>query len=433
MASFSIEPNGRAQVSSACEEYACGNPSHWSRRSLLRIAGGAGLTWLTPLGELLARERIDGPTGTSAKHVILIWLEGGASQLETFDPQPTGGLGDGTTAIPTRLRGVQFAAGMERTAEWMDRIALIRNVVSREGDHERAVVCMKTGYRPEPTLVYPSLGAVIWHQSAAVAGDVPGHISIHPGKSYGRGGYLGAAFDAYRVERTDTAPKHTQPGVDDARWRRRIQDLAFVDGPRNPDPFVAQALRMMDSAQLHAFDVRQESPDTLASFGDTDFGRGCLAAVRLLEVGVPCVELTLPGWDSHLANKEVHDKQKRILDPALAALFAALQDRELWRHTLVLVGSEFGRTPRLNPAGGRDHWPHGFTVLMAGGDIRAGVIVGATDPAGGKVTVEQGTAIADIHATVLTALGVDPATELMTPVGRPVKLSTGNPIARLIA
>ena len=189
----------------------------------------------------------------------------------------------------------------------------------------------------------------------------------------------------------------------------------------------------MSSEQLRAFDVGREPAAVRAEYGDTPFGRGCLAARRLIEVGVRCVEVTLDGWDSHVNNHEVHRKLVGVLDPAFAALIHDLKLRGLLDRTVVLCGGEFGRTPKVNLAGGRDHWPNGFSVALAGGGLRGGFALGATDPEGKKAP-DRPTAIEDVHATVLAALGLDPATENVAPAtGRPIKLSAGTPIRELLA
>jgi uncharacterized protein (DUF1501 family) len=188
----------------------------------------------------------------------------------------------------------------------------------------------------------------------------------------------------------------------------------------------------MTSDQLKAFDLGEEPETTRAAYGDSPFGRGCLAARRLVEVGARCVEVTLSGWDSHANNHEIQGRLTSVLDPALSALVDDLKRHDSWDHTLVLVAGEFGRTPSINRLGGRDHWPHGFSVALAGGAIRGGTVVGATDPEGGR-EVQDPKPIADIHATLLVALGLDPARELISPAGRPIKLAAGRPIGELLA
>jgi uncharacterized protein (DUF1501 family) len=196
---------------------------------------------------------------------------------------------------------------------------------------------------------------------------------------------------------------------------------------------------MMSSDQLQAFDVREAPSELKQQFGDAPFGRACLAAVQLIGVGVRCVEVTLGGWDTHADNETLVKGRCEVLDPALAALVRLLKQRELLDSTIVLWGGEFGRTPSINPLGGRDHWPHGFTVALAGGGIAGGRVLGETSPTpkldeknyyqdiAGRTYVE------DIHATILHALGIDFAQEVMTPIGRPMAFSQGKVLTQLLA
>ena len=226
--------------------------------------------------------------------------------------------------------------------------------------------------------------------------------------------------------------------VDSQRFRQRLKDVSVVDTEfgqgRLPDldqqrtsqsVVIDQAVRMMDSTQLKAFDLSDVPLETRNLFGDSPFGRGCLAAARLIEVGVRCIEVTLSGWDSHVTNHELQTARKADLDPALAGLIRYLRERSLLDQTLVVCGGEFGRTPSINPAGGRDHWPHGFSIALAGGGLPGGRVIGETDPEGSKLKYEDGITVADIHASLLHRLGIDPTRELITPIGRPIKLSEG--------
>jgi uncharacterized protein (DUF1501 family) len=190
---------------------------------------------------------------------------------------------------------------------------------------------------------------------------------------------------------------------------------------------------MMSSEQLQAFDVSREPAALVAEYGESPFGRGCLAARRLIEVGVRCVEVTLGGWDAHVNNHEIHRARARELDPAFAALLRDLARRELLGRTIVLCCGEFGRTPKVNPLGGRDHWPSGFSLALAGGGLRGGVAIGQTDPEAVKDPIRP-TTIEDVHATVLAALGLDPGKTNTAPAtGRPIKLSAGRRIRELLA
>jgi len=413
------------------------------RRRFLQLAGLAGVSWLTPMAELLARRAEAAGPRAPAQSVILLWLAGGPSQLETFDPHPGAAISGGTTAIDTAVRGVQLAAGFTHLAEQMMDVSLVRSLVSKEGDHERGTYLVKTGYRPDPTLVHPSIGAICCHRLPVGDTEIPRHISIMPNQWPARGGFLGNRYDAFKTFDPAARVPDVSSRVSTERQNQREHDRAIVDrafaaGRRRQatatlhGELINQALAMMTSSQLRAFDIVEEPAAISAMYGDTPFGRGCLAARRLIEQGVRCVEVTLSGWDSHANNHETHQQLVQVLDPAFAALLRDLRERELLDRTVVLCGGEFGRTPRINPLEGRDHWPHGFSMALAGGGLRGGQVIGATDPAGGKQVADP-RGVADIHATILTALGITPEQEEISPVGRPIKLSEGTPIAPLLA
>jgi uncharacterized protein (DUF1501 family) len=408
------------------------------RRGFLTLAG---LSWLTPVGHLLARQAEQ--SREPAKSIILLWLSGGPSQLETFDPHQESKLSGGTKAIATAAKPIQLAQGFERLAEQMGSVALVRSMVSKEGDHERGTYLMKTGYRPDPTVEHPSIGAICCHELPVVGTDIPRHISILTGRWPSRGGFLGGEHDAFQVGDPLGKLPDVASLVPSSRDAKRVRDLAVVeqafgrgrksrvDGTLHRDT-IDRARTMMSSEQLKAFDVSQEPRSVRDEYGDTAFGRGCLAARRLIEVGVRCVEVTLDGWDTHVNNHEIHTKHLKTLDPALSALLKDLIRRKLLDRTIVMCGGEFGRTPKINVAGGRDHWPNGFSIALAGGGLRGGIAIGKTDPDGTKdptnpVTVE------DVHATILSSLGLDPAKENIAPAtGRPIKLCQGKPIRELL-
>jgi hypothetical protein len=430
--------------------HSCGTAAHFSRRTLVQAAGLAGATWLTPLSQALAQQA-DTKSKPQAKSVIVLWLQGGPSQFETFDPKPGTKIGGDTVAIKTSVPGIELAQGFEPLAELMDDVSIVRSDVSKEGDHERATYNVKTGFRPDPTLVHPALGAVVCHQLPDDL-EIPRHVSIYPNNWPARGGYLGDQFDAFKINDPSGRIPDVRTGVKDDRLKRRLDDLVNVvesefsrgrvkdiDSKTLHKTSILNARRMMSSEQLDAFDINKAPESLLAKYGDTRFGRGCLAAVQLIEVGVRCVEVTLNGWDTHANNHELQRGQVDILAPAFAALVADLKERDLLDQTVVLCGGEFGRTPRINPLGGRDHWPHGFSVAMAGGGIRGGQIVGETDTDIDFDDRENRTKhvadpknVEDVHATVLHTLGVNFQQELNTPVGRPMIVSKGTPIKQLL-
>jgi len=422
----------------------CGGHDHFHRRTALRFLGLSGLAWLTPASELLGNVEQKLKPG-QAKSLILLWLDGGNSQLETFDPHPGKKIAEGTEAIASNAKGIQLAAGMPRVAEHMDTLSIVRNVVTKEGDHERANYNVKTGFRPDPTLTHPAIGALLAHQLPTGKTEIPRHVSIFSGNWPSRGGYLGDQFDAFKTGDPNAPIPDVSKRVSDERYARRLKDVAVLDqefgrgrlgnlesSKTLHQSTISQSVKMMSSEQLAAFDVSKVPKSERQGFGDSPFGRGCLAAARLVREGVRCVEVTLPGWDvAHVANHSNHEGLVKTLDGGLAGLIGYLKEHDQLKDTIVMCCGEFGRTPTLNPAAGRDHWPHGFSVALAGGNIAGGRIIGETDPEGGKVNFKKGTPIESVHATVLNSMGIEYAHELDTPINRPMKLSEGSPIKRL--
>lgn len=430
----------------------CGGAAHLSRRNLLGVAAGLGLAnWLTPVAESLSRAAEKQSGGAPAKSLIVLWMQGGPSQLETFDPHP-GGAVSGGAAIETRVKGVSVGKGLEQVADVMDQVTLLRSVTSKEGDHERATYNVKTGYRPDQTLIHPSIGAVVAHQLKDNL-EIPRHISILPGQWPARGGYLGEVYDAFKIGDPNQPLPDVATTVTKERYQQRLGDLENVvekefargrlkkldEAKTLHLKTVQSAYRMMSSDQLKAFNVKEAPETQRAAYGDSSFGRGCLAALRLVKAGVRCVEVTLDGWDSHVNNEEFCVARNKDLDPAFASLIRDLKAEGLFDSTLVVWAGEFGRTPRINPAGGRDHWPHGFSIAMAGGGVPGGRVIGETsatpsiEPASVTQDVKRPIPIEDVHASVMKLLGIEHDLEVQTPIGRPMRLSEGTPIQELFA
>lgn len=431
----------------------CGGFGHFSRRGLLKATALGGSAWLTGVAQQLARASEKAPSGAPARSVIVVWLGGGPSQFDTFDPKPGTKYGGGVEARKTASADISIAKGFEQLADQMHHISLVRSVMSKEGDHERATYTLKTGYRPDPTVIHPAIGAILCHETTDAI-DIPRHVSILPDQWSARGGYLGDKYDAFRVP----DPVNDVPDVtslmaknEPERYNRRFADLDVVEKQfarrRRPSlekdrtlhrATVDAARRMMTSEQLAAFNVNTATEEERKEFGDTNFGRGCLTALRLIECGVRCVEVTMSAWDTHANNEEYCKENIAILDPSYAALIRQLEARKLLDHTIVICCGEFGRTPTINPLGGRDHWPHGFTVALAGGGIRGGRVIGETsaevdvDDKDREKYVRDPRHVDDIHATVLKSLGIDYSTEIMTPIQRPLAYSTGKPIQELL-
>ena len=363
-----------------------------TRRSALAAAAGLGLSVaLPPLSARAAERR--GPE--REKSLIVLWMQGGMSQLESFDPHPDTAIGGPTRAVETSIPGVRFADLFPRSAEHASKLNVVRSLVSAEGDHERASYFLKTGFRPDPTVTHPAAGAVAARANPPAGLAIPPHVALNPAQWPPRGGYLGAKWDAFQVHDPGGPPGNLTDAATPARRARRLRGLealsrSFAAGrpgrladTRHAET-TAEALAMMDSPQVRAFEIAGEPAATRAAYGDTRFGRGCLVARRLVETGVRAVEVTLDGFDTHADNFGGMATQAATLDPALAALLADLTARDLLRSTVVLVMTEFGRTPRINALDGRDHWPGGFSCLLGGGGLASGRVLGATDPLGEK-------------------------------------------------
>jgi hypothetical protein len=412
-----------------------------SRRDVLQLAAATGLSFLLPG---LEGRAADARGQERPKSLITLWMGGAPSQLETFDPHPGTLIGGETKAINTKLPGVQISHLLPNMAEQFHEMCLIRSMVSKEGDHERASYLIKTGYRPETTLIHPSLGAIVAHELPDDRVEIPRYISILNSQWPGRGGFLGDDYDPFKVLDPKQNLQNMKAKVEPDRQTRRLKDLDVVektfrkgrriqsDATLHQDT-VRRALTMMTSEQLKSFQFEQEPAEIKAAYGNTPFGAGCLIARRLVEVGVRSVEVNLDGFDTHANNFSGQSTQARIFDPAFAALIGDLKQRDLLDSTVVLWIGEFGRTPTINKLAGRDHWPTGFSCVVGGGGFQKGLVIGETDPEGQKTEPSDPIEIHDLFATIMKALGVEYNKEVTTPIGRPMALCKGRPIERLIA
>jgi hypothetical protein len=415
----------------------------YGRRSFLRIGtsavfGSLVARWLSP-GQAAAA---DAPK-PKAQACILLWLNGGPSHIDTFDPKPGRATGGPFKAIAARAKGMTLSEHLPLLADRGDRIALVRSMSSKEGNHARAQYFVHTGYAPNPTVVHPSLGGWTSARLGDANAELPAFVSIG-GPSFG-GGFLGVQNGPFVLQKAGAPPADVAlpAGVDRARFDRRRAALdamedrfaretgdAKVEGRRQ---VYAKAVRLMQSPRLDAFDLVGESDATKAAYGDTDFGHACLVARRLVERGVKFVEVVLDGWDTHKDDFARTQKLMATLDPALSGLLDDLGKRGLARSTLVACMGEFGRTPHINANDGRDHWPGAWSAVLAGAGIRGGVVHGATDEDGAKVA-GPATGVPDLLATMANVMGLDPAHTEMTPVGRPISVTDGGvPIRALLA
>jgi uncharacterized protein DUF1501 len=410
-----------------------------SRRAVLRI-GTSSI-----FGALAARwceGRASASQAAKAQACILLWLNGGPSHIDTFDPKPgrpTAGL---FKAIKARAPAMMLSEGLPRLAERGNKIALVRSMSSKEGNHVRAQYYVHTSYAPTPTLVHPSLGGWACAKLGDRAAELPAFVSIG-GPSLGAG-FLGVQNGPFTLSKGGAPPPDIglPHGVDLPRFERRQAALEAMEdrfAKETGDAKIierrevyAKAERLMRAPKLDGFDLAGESQAAKAAYGDTDFGRGCLVARRLVERGVKFVEVVLDGWDTHQNGFERNRALMATLDPAFAALLDDLSQRDLLKSTIVACMGEFGRTPRINATEGRDHWPQAWSAVLAGGGVRGGVVHGGTDEDGMNVAGPP-TRVPDLLATIAGQLGLDPGYTEMTPAGRPISVTDGGtPIRALL-
>lgn len=415
-----------------------------SRRTFLRstAAGAAGLGlfgWKDALTAGAAELRRRGMS------CILMFMRGGPSQFETFDPKPSHVNGGPTRAIATAAPGVQIAEHWPQLAREMREVALIRSLTNREGEHQRATYQMHTGYVPLAAVRYPSLGALVAHEIAPRDFDLPHFVHVGGRFSSIGSGFLGMTFAPFVVGNPNQMPAHVERprNVNDARFSRRLElmhdleyDFAEAGGAarvRDHRAVYGSAANMVRSPRLRAFDLSHEPAALRDRYGRTTFGQSCLLARRLVEAGVTFVEVELNGWDTHRDNFDACRRLSVQVDPAFAALVRDLRDRGRLDRTLIIWMGEFGRTPRINGNRGRDHYPRAFSVALAGGGIRGGQVVGATSAGGNEVT-RRPVSVTDLFSTFCRSLGVNPRRENMSPVGRPVRVvDGGTPVIELFS
>ncbi|MEX2139947.1 MAG: DUF1501 domain-containing protein [Pirellulales bacterium] len=408
------------------------------RRDFLKVGvlGTAGLS----LGGYLRMLRAGQVAPAKAKAAIFINLGGGPSHLDMFDlkPDAPADYRGEFNPIKTNVAGIEICEHLPRLAQCVDKYAVLRGVSHTLAAHDLGAKYMNTGNRPLPSLEYPGLGAVV-SKELPVPSELPSFVAIP--NTPQRAGYLGVQYAPlatnvspapgrpFSVRGISLARGLTITEVEQRRELLRDIDTAFRGFEANDDlvqgldEFGQQAHDMITSPRaLEAFDVNQEKPEVAEQFGATPFGQSCLLACRLVEAGVRFVTVTLGGWDTHQNNfTQLKGGKLKVLDDGLAAMFATLAERGLLESTAVMVTGEFGRTPKINQRAGRDHWPRAMFVLMAGGGIRGGQVLGASDdkgmgPAGEPITPEQ------VAATFYHNLGIDYTKEYHTPSGRPVMI-----------
>ncbi len=405
-----------------------------TRRDVLKLSAagvfGASLSgWM----KVLADNAKDSKAPGKHKSCILLWMDGGPSHKDTFDLKPESKGAGEFKPISTSASGIQISEHLPGVAKVMHHGVLVRGMSSPEGAHGRAKYFAHTGYREgQGGLTYPSIGAIASAEIGRADAAVPNFVAIG-NRSYGSG-FLGPKHQPLLVQNPDRGVEDLKAIVSDKQFDRRIglleeMETAFYreqsfGGITDHKTNYERAVKLMQAKEAKAFDLTLEPSSSKSKYGTGNFANGCLMARRLVEVGVPFVEVGLGGWDTHMDNFDRVKKLSGQIDTAMAALISDLKDRGLLDSTLVVWMGEFGRTPGINAKGakpGRDHYPKAWSLAMFGGGIKGGRTVGATDKEGATVT-DHPTSVQDFLATTCEVLGIDYTKKNDTPVGRPITI-----------
>jgi uncharacterized protein (DUF1501 family) len=442
----------------------------WLRLSTAGVVGYSLSGWLGAFADQAARDK------QRKRACILLWMNGGPSQMDTFDLKPGTENGGPFKEIDTAVPGIKISEHLPQIAKHMGKMALVRSMATREADHGRATYQMRTGHLPGGPVQYPTLGSLFSKEMGQPDAEIPNFVSIAPYRffspaAYGPG-FLGPQYaplvvgegtqslinipglqrndssyeDALKVKDVDLPP-----GVSADRAAARMRMLREAQ-----DEFLSKrsalssesqraayqrAVTLMSSKATKAFNLDEEPKGLRDRYGRNLFGQGCLLARRLVEQGVPFVEVSLAtapntilGWDTHLNNFDSVKSLSGVLDPAWATLMDDLQSRGLLDTTTLVWMGEFGRTPKINGNRGRDHWPNSWTAVLAGGGIKGGQVVGKTSADGMEVT-ERKVVVEDLLATVAGAVGIDISKQNNSNVGRPIRIvePTAQPIKEVMA
>lgn len=430
----------------------CRCPGPPTRREFLKVGvvTGLGLT----LGDYFRLQEAQAEEGSAlqpkAQSVIFIFMAGGMSHMDTFDPKPNAPLEyRGELGTLTTNTGEVIGGLLPNLGKVADKYSVIRSMTHGEAAHERGTHNMLTGYRPSPAIAYPSFGAVVAHEYGPRQ-DLPPYICVPSGSSpYLGTGYLSSAYGPFSVggepanEAFQVQDLNLPDGVTPERMESRktllqavdhhFKELEQGDSLAALDSYYQRAYSLISSQHAReAFDVRQEDEALRASYGKSAFGQRLVFARRLVEAGARFVTVMDSGWDHHGAIKRAMENQLPPVDQGVAALLTDLDSRGLLASTLVVLATEFGRTTRLNGDGGRDHWPKAFSVLMAGGGIQGGHMYGRTDTRGSEPT-DSPVSPEDMASTMFSLLGIDPKKKLMSAGNRPVAIVRGgNVLADLV-
>ncbi|MCG6154913.1 DUF1501 domain-containing protein [Rubinisphaera margarita] len=417
-----------------------------NRRQFLEFAAKSclGVTAF-PLLSQFAHAAPSGGDEVKAKNVIYLFMSGAMSHLDTFDMKKNSDVRGETEAIKTKVPGIQFGSLLPGLATHADKMAVINSMYTETGDHEGARYLMRTSYKEISSIRHPHMGAMAIHMHGRRNRMLPDNVVVNPEARHPAAGYLDPGTsplpvgDPLRGLENTTAPDY----LTEDSFHRRIDlinkfDKNFqnkfkqtkVDAYNN---FYQQASTLLSSDELKVFDLSEEDQAIRDEYGMDRFGQGCLLARRLVEKNVRFVEVSIGGWDMHTDIYEKLPDALGRIDKSVSALLKDLEQRGLLKDTMVVLTTEFGRTPRINQNAGRDHHPAAFSSFLAGAGIKGGQVYGASDEEG-KYTIDDPVAVSDFNATIATAMGLDLSKEIIAPNGRPFRVAhDGAPISKILA
>jgi hypothetical protein len=387
-------------------------------------------------GTIATAASVPPAAGAKAKHVIYLFMQGGMSHVDTYDPKDKKEIMGKTEAIKSKADGVRVGNWLPKTAEVMDKVCVINSMKSTQGAHEQGTYVMHTSYNMLGTIRHPSLGSWVTRLGGRLHPELPPFVAINASPEYTGGGFFGAKYAAAPIGSPEGGlqDSHRAGAVSEEDFSRRLSladrmNRKFHEKYPNQDvkayeELYREAINLMNSKDLKAFDLSEESSETRELYGTGRFAQGCLLARRLVQHDVRFVEIQLGGWDTHYDNFAGVEGRCKEFDQAYSALLKDLEATGKLKDTLVVVATEFGRTPEIKEEhqGGRDHHPGAFSCTLAGGGVKGGMVYGATDKEGKKV-VDKPVSAQDFNATIAHALGLPYDLVLMSPSKRPFRIS----------
>ncbi|QDU53932.1 hypothetical protein Pan181_01110 [Aeoliella mucimassa] len=410
-------------------------PTGMTRRHFMTHLAGASALALPALSLTRSVYAAADTMRRNHKSAILLWMGGGPPTIDIWDLKPGAPTGGPSRPIATKGNAL-INDRMPLLAEHMDKLSVIRSMSTREADHERGRYYMHTGYVPNPNVQHPSYGSVVAHEMESQLSDMEIPLFVSVGGGSEGPGFLGMAYAPFQVD-SNGRVRNLNMGIEEQRLAQRFALLETIEGrfinqrrgmaAIDHAKVLGKTNSLLTSEQMKAFDVGKESDETKELYGDSGFGRGCMLARRLVEHGVPFVEVNLGGWDLHQNCFTTLDNKLPEMDKGMSGLMQDLSQRGLLEDTVVIWMGEFGRTPRINATAGRDHYARAWSAVVGGGPINGGLTVGETSADGSRVE-SQPFSSEDLMATVCHALGISLQTTFTSNNGRPMKIANGGSV-----